>query len=348
MPTPLTFSYFKYRLNFKKPAGTSRGPLYYKDAYFIRLTPLKQANIAGWGECSPQPGLSVDARPEFEAKLVELGEAIAADAEVLDLSDWPALRFGLEMAQLDLAQGGQQCLFDTPFSRGEVALPTHGLIWMGAPVAVLAQIEKKLADGASVIKMKVGALPFENECQILEQVRQAHPHIQLRLDANGAFHPDEALDKLKHLAQFDIFALEQPIKPGQWAALAEICQNSPIPIALDEELIGQVGQEAALLEQLRPAYLVLKPMLLGGFSACQNWIALAENMGIGWWVNSMLESNLGLSATAQWVSSLPTGPVHGLGTGQLFSNNIASPLQFRQNALHYQAEAHPWDFGTIC
>lgn len=341
-----------YSLQFKRPAATSRGALTTRQVYFLRAVSNEQPNVIGWGECGPMPGLSVDDRPDFGEQLQRVCRQINAGMllEEIDLTTLPSLAFGLETALRDWATGGQQCLFNTPFSRKEAPLATHGLIWMDTPDNVLRQIETKLAQGFRVIKMKVGALPLDQECAMLGAIRQVHSadQIQLRLDANGAFTPENALDTLTRFAEFAIHFLEQPIRPKQWAALAELCAHSPIPIALDEELIGvhQPAQQQALLETIRPQHMILKPSLLGGFAASEAWIKRAESMGCQWWINSMLESNIGLNALCQWTSALDSERIHGLGTGQLFTNNIPSPLQLQGPWLSLNP-ATEWNFQCI-
>lgn len=346
-----TASYQKYRLVFKKPARTSRGALLTRDVFFLRLKSEKPERL-GLGECGPLPGLSVDDRPDFEATVAEVCHALnrGASADDLDLTDFPALAFGLEMALLDWRGGGRRRLYQNAFSLGQATLPTHGLVWMADPVELRCQIEQKVAQGFTCLKLKVGALAFETECQLLADIRRTYPadRIQLRLDANGAFTPENVLERLTALAAFDIFAIEQPLKPGQRAALANLCRHSPIPIALDEELIGihRRAEKKALLEQIRPDYIVLKPSLLGGFAAAEAWIELAEPLGVGWWVNSMLESNIGLNAICQWVGSLKTDLTQGLGTGQLYTNNIPAPLHVAGAGLRYDPGG-VWDISAI-
>jgi o-succinylbenzoate synthase len=348
----LTATHHPYMLYFKQPAGTSRGVLTMRQVLFLRLAERDAPYVAGWGECGTLPGLSVDDRPDFASKVAEVCAAINSGQapETLDLTAWPAIAFGLEMARLDLHNGGTFTLHRTAFRQGEMTLPTHGLIWMDRVDGLLAQIERKVAQGYRVIKLKVGALPLAQELALLATLRQHYPsgQISLRLDANGAFIADEALAILDQLTQFDIEFLEQPIRAGQWRALAEICAHSPIPIALDEELIGlsTADQRTALLTTVRPQHLVLKPSLLGGFQAAEAWIAQAEELGIGWWINSLLESNVGLNAICQWTSALDPVRVHGLGTGQLFTNNITSPLYLHGPELRYDP-AHSWGIQVV-
>lgn len=341
-----------YTLHFKRPAATSRGALSTRQVIFLRAVNSEQPGVVGWGECGPMPKLSVDDRPDFAEQVQHVCTQINAGMvlDQLDLSHLPSLAFGLETALHDLQTGGKQQLFDTNFSRGAAALATHGLIWMDSVDGILQQISQKIAQGFRVIKLKVGALPFGEECALLAAIRRQHPaeQITLRLDANGAFTPADALKKLNQLAAFDIHFLEQPIRAGQWPQMAEICAQSPIPIALDEELIGvhTPATRGALLETIRPQHLIIKPLLLGGFAASASWIRLAETLGSEWWVNSLLESNIGLNALCQWTSALDNIRVHGLGTGQLFTNNIPSPLQLTGSRLQLNRVA-AWDFTCI-
>lgn len=320
-------NYEKYTLKFRVPAGTSRGVLREKTVYFLRL---HADGRTGTGECAPWRGLSLDATPDFEPQLAEVCRRISAGEHPagIRLPHLPALQFGLEMAWLDWQHGGTGILFDTLFTRGEINLPTHGLIWMDSPDGLRRQIEAKIVTGFTVIKMKIGAMDFADEIAVLADLRRAHPaeKIALRLDANGAFSPADAPEKLAALAPFGIQFLEQPIKPKQWDALAKLCAVSPIPIALDEELIGHntPAGRRRLLDAIRPQGIVLKPALLGGFAACDDWIAAATERGIRWWANSALESNVGLSAICQWVSARDPDRVPGLGTGKLYENNVAA------------------------
>jgi L-alanine-DL-glutamate epimerase-like enolase superfamily enzyme len=243
------------------------------------------------------------------------------------------------MALRDLAGGGRRLLWDSPFARGEGGLPTHGLIWMDTPEGLLRQVEAKIAAGFCVIKMKVGALPLEEELALLRTLRSAYgpDRIELRLDANGAFAPASALAALEKFAAFDVAFLEQPLGAGQWEQTAALCRQSPIPLALDEELISITDPDARrrLLDVIQPQHLILKPLLLGGFTAAEEWIADAEARGIQWWTNSLLESNLGLNAICQWTAVVGGRRIHGLGTGTLFTNNFPAPLRLEGSRLFY-------------
>jgi o-succinylbenzoate synthase len=335
-----------YALDFRRPAPTSRGQLTTRNTWLVRAWCCDAPEVIGWGECGPLPGLSRDDSPTFGAALVQHCAAFndncftaidAAQRWVQDLlvAALPSFAFGVETALRDLDGGGRQRLWDSPFARGECGLPTHGLIWMDDVDGLLRQIEAKIAAGFDVIKLKIGALPFAQELELLRQVRIAYPAVELRLDANGAFPPEDALDRLDALAAFNIAFVEQPVRAGQWGVMAELCRHSPAPIALDEELISirTVHQRKALLATVRPQVLILKPALLGGFAASERWIAAAEARSICWIVNSLLESNIGLNAICQWTNVVGGARVHGLGTGGLFANNIPSPLVLRGTRL---------------
>jgi o-succinylbenzoate synthase len=345
-------TYQQHTLVFKKAAGTSRGVLQRKETFFIWLAGRDDPSRVGIGECSPLPGLSLDGGPDFAARLAEVCERINQGDPVaeLALAESPALAFGLECALLDWQGGGRRRLFDTDFSAGRAGLPTHGLIWPDDRAGLLRQVRAKVEQGFSCIKLKVGGLDFAEECRLLTDIRRLYPaeQVELRLDANGAFRPDNVLERLQSLAQFQIFALEQPLPPNQVAALAALSLASPIPIALDESLIGvhSAAAKRSLLKTIRPHYLVLKPSLIGGFAAAEEWINLARPLGIGWWVNSMLESNIGLNAICQWTSTFKPGLIHGLGSGRLFTNNIPGPLQLVGAELKYDP-GRAWDLALI-
>ena len=345
----LTLSYQRRALRFNFPARTSRGALTEHVAYYLELRDRRHPGRVGWGEAAPLAGLSPDYGPGFEAQVQQLCQklnkqrfAFGEDMEVGSLVEagLPALRFALETAVLDLAGGGRHQLYTNAFSESRVGLPINGLVWMGDAPFMRAQIRQKLAAGYSCLKLKIGSLDFATELALLAEIRaEAGPaELTLRVDANGAFSSAEALGKLDQLARFDVHSIEQPIAAGQWAALAEVCRHSPVPVALDEELIGltEPAQQAALLAAVRPAYLVLKPTLLGGHAATRRWIALAAAHNLGWWITSALESNVGLNAVAQLTGEYDVaGFAQGLGTGQLYHNNVAAPLRIAHGTLHY-------------
>jgi len=326
-----------HRLRFHKPATTSRGTLLDKPSYFLALS-----TDAAWGlgECSPLPGLSLDDRPDLEAVLTALCQRLETGetVEEVELADFPALRFALETARLGL-EAGDAALFPSAFSAGQRAIPINGLIWMADRRDMANQIRDKLAQGFRCIKLKIGALDFEEEIGLLQALRREYSpdDIEIRVDANGAFQPGEALVKLQRLAELQLHSIEQPIRAGQHGAMARLVAETPLPIALDEELIGihDGAARCALLETIRPHYLILKPSLLGGLAQAEAWIRLARERGIGWWVTSALESNLGLNVLAQWTATLDNPLPQGLGTGLLYTNNLPSPLAIRDGQLHY-------------
>jgi len=352
----LTLTYQRRALHFNFPARTSRGALTEHVAYYLGLRDTRRPQVVGWGEAAPLAGLSPDYGPDFERTIVgfcqrfnQAGHAALAvpEAAALVPATLPALRFALETAVLDLDGGGRQQLYANKFSQGEAGLPINGLVWMGDAAFMREQIRQKLAAGYACLKVKIGSLDFATELALLTEIRaEAGPErLLLRVDANGAFSPAEAPTKLARLVEFEIHSIEQPIAAGQWPALAALCRASPLPIALDEELIGLTdpSQQEALLDAVRPPYLVLKPTLLGGHAATRRWIALAEARGIGWWITSALESNIGLNAVAQLTGEYEVGDfAQGLGTGQLYDNNLAAPLTIRAGALHYDP-AGPWE-----
>ena len=336
-------SYQKYTLQFKFEAGTSRGTLTQKSTYFVKIWDKNNPEIIGIGEANVLKGLSIDDREDFEEQLENILQKFQNQTlQKEDLLPFPAIAFALETALKDLKNGGKRIIYDTKFVKGERQIPINGLIWMGKPDFMLAQIREKVEKGFNCLKMKIGAIDFFQELQILKYIRRefSDKELILRVDANGAFAAKEALEKLKYLSEFQIHSIEQPIAVKQYEALTLLCEKTPISIALDEELIGIATKQEKenLLKKIKPAYIILKPALLGGFVACQEWIETAENLQIGWWVTSALESNIGLNAIAQWTSSLPYQGHQGLGTGQLYHNNIESPLCIEAGFLSYQPQ----------
>ena len=333
----------KYTLRFKVPARTSRGELVDKQVYLLRIYDESSPAVVGIGECSTLKGLSYDDKPKYESVLERLCRDINLPVPQLkkELSDWPSIRFGLECALINLSKGGKGLLFETPFTRGEQPIPINGLVWMGDIDHMRKQVKDKIAAGFPVIKLKVGALDFDKELALLHDIRKAHPArvITLRLDANGAFSFTDALDKLKALAPYAIHSIEQPVKAGNPGVMRMLCEQSPVPIALDEELIGHHSTEERdrLLSLINPPYIILKPSLLGGFSVCNDWIRLCRMSGIGYWITSALESNVGLSAIAQYTATLGlNGMAQGLGTGALYENNFPSDVEIRGGQLWYK------------
>ena len=332
----LRAAWSRYRLDFRYLAVTSRDSMRHKDTYYIKVWDDRTPDVFGIGEAGLFRGLSCDDRPGYEEKLA----ATCADpAGCGDLSEWPSIRMGLHCAMLDLARGGRRILYPSPWAEGRSSLPINGLVWMGSEQEMVDRILEKLRQGFRCIKIKIGGIDFDREIAMLQALRRVAPEAELRLDANGAFTPDNALGRLERLATFNIHSIEQPIRQGQLADMARICRESPIPVALDEELIG-VGEKnaAELLGEIKPTYIILKPTLIGGFEAAEKWIETARAMNIGWWATSALESDIGLNAIAQWTASLSPDMPQGLGTGQLYDNNIPSPLCLEGDRLKYNPE----------
>ncbi|MFA5574418.1 MAG: o-succinylbenzoate synthase [Brumimicrobium sp.] len=325
---------------FKRPGGTSRGILTEKKSWFITLWNEDNPFIKGFGECSVIPGLSPDYLndKQYELKIEDVVKKINYFIENLhELKSFPSILFGLEIALLDLKNGGDKIFFNTNFTKGNQGIPINGLIWMGDEKFMQEQVEQKLTEGYSCIKMKIGAIDFEKEVKILESIRGrfSPEQITLRVDANGAFSPSEAPEKLERLAAFDIHSIEQPIQHGQWKDMHQLCKQNILPIALDEELIGinTYFNKVKLLDEIQPQYIILKPSLLGGFESTQEWIKLAEERNIPWWITSALESNIGLNAIAQFTSTYKIEMEQGLGTGSLYTNNIQSKLKIEKGML---------------
>lgn len=326
-------------LHFKQPAGTSRGVYTERKVWYVTLS---DGDRRGVGECAPLPDLSCDAMSDeaYEKILRERCETMCRTGEIPydDLRDYPSMLFGIETAWLSLKNGDR--LFDTKFSRGEVGIPINGLVWMGNYDEMLQRMEDKLDKGFRCVKLKIGAIGFEQELDLVKRIRErfSFHEVELRLDANGAFKYEEALYKLELLSQYAIHSIEQPIKAGQWAYMAELCRESPLPIALDEELIGVNDPEMKrhMLNIIKPRYIILKPSLHGGMMGCREWIAAAKEQGIGSWITSALESNIGLNAVAQFASDVYGDHIRmpqGLGTGQLFTDNIDMGLDIRGDML---------------
>ncbi|MBT0811691.1 o-succinylbenzoate synthase [Litoribacter ruber] len=351
----LEFECILYTLDFKFEAGTSRGVLKTKTSYFIKAKSPSLPGRVGWGEAGPLPKLSLD----HLENLQEVISAYALKFEELDFPesvdgvlnflqqhvshDHPSVRFAFEVAILDLINGRAN-LFAGKNTQPLSPIKINGLIWMGDREFMLEQIDQKLRDGYDCIKMKIGAIDFEEECRILAHIRNSFgpDQITLRVDANGAFAVGEARAKLDKLAEFGLHSIEQPIRQGQWQEMAKLCEESPVDIALDEELIGVYGEQRAnLLDVIRPPYVILKPTLLGGIWDTQEWIDLAEGRNIGWWMTSALESNIGLNAIYQLTSLYRPHMPQGLGTGQLYHNNIDSPLTIESGFLSY-SDSKSW------
>jgi len=342
-------SYKKYILNFKRPSGTSRGVLTEKETWFIIL---EENGKKGIGECGILRTLSIDDRPDYEAKLKWTCENIHLGKDFLweALLEFPSIQFGVEQAFLSLESENSFVLFPSEFTYGNQSIPINGLVWMGDEGFMKQQIEEKLATGSTCIKLKIGAIDFNKELDLLQYIRSHFDEktIEIRVDANGAFSTEEALHKLQQLATFRLHSIEQPIKAGNWEAMATLCQNTPLPIALDEELIGifTYEEKERLLQTTKPQYIILKPSLVGGFKGSHEWIALAEKYQIGWWITSALESNIGLNAIAQWTFTLKNPMPQGLGTGALYTNNFDCPLEVKNGTLNYISD-YQWNTEKI-
>ena len=342
-------SYKKYTLNFKRPSGTSRGVLTTKETWFIIL---EEENNFGIGECGILRTLSIDDRPDYEEKLKWTCQNIhlPKDELLAELVEFPSIQFGVEMALLSLQSQDPFQLFPSAFTNGEKGIPINGLIWMGEEAFMHEQIQQKLEQGFSCIKLKIGAIDFDKEIALLQSIRKKYSasEIELRVDANGAFQPHEALQKLQRLSELDLHSIEQPIKQGQFSEMEKLCAETPLPIALDEELIGvfSVTKKEELLQTIQPQYIILKPSLIGGFKGTQEWIDLAEKQNIGWWITSALESNIGLNAISQFTFMQNSNMPQGLGTGSLYTNNIESPLMVKGEYITYAPEK-TWDVNSI-
>ncbi len=331
-------------LHFKKPAGTSRGTYTTRKSWFLMLSSNDAPERWGCGECAPLTNLSCDDIPEYEEVLAKACQMFTntGQIDIEGLRNYPSILFGLETALLQF-EANSFALWDTPFSRGETGIPINGLIWMGSYKEMTEQVAEKIETGYRCIKLKIGAIDFEKELNILRIIREQFSarDIELRVDANGAFSPNEAMEKLDRLAKFDLHSIEQPIRAGQWDDMAQLAATSPIPIALDEELIGcnTPEKKKELLSYIRPQYIVLKPSLHGGLYGGSEWLREAEEQQIGWWITSALESNIGLNAIAQWCATFNNPLPQGLGTGALFTDNIDAPLELRDNRLWFIPES---------
>ncbi|MEZ0007256.1 o-succinylbenzoate synthase [Flavobacterium sp. 28YEA47A] len=334
----LKASYKKYILDFKRPSGTSRGILTQKETWFLIL---EENGKFGIGECGILRTLSADDRPDYEEKLKWVCENIHLGKEKLweMLLEFPSLQFGVEMAFQSLKSETPFLLFPSDFTNGKKNIPINGLVWMGEPAFMKSQIEEKLSEGFHCIKLKIGAIDFEKELELLRLIRENYDAstIEIRVDANGGFTSSEALFKLNQLSEFKIHSIEQPIQKKQHDSMSELCENAPFPIALDEELIGvfDYAEKEAMLQKIKPQYIILKPSLVGGFRGSKEWIELAEKYNIGWWVTSALESNIGLNAIAQWTFLQQNPMPQGLGTGSLYTNNFDCPLEVKNGELVY-------------
>lgn len=329
-----------YVLRFKRPSGTSRGILTEKLTYLLRITDQSDPERVGIGEAALFRGLSAEDNDRYVYKLIELLANIALGRPT-DLSRHPSIQFGLEQAILDFSNGGKGILFPSPFTRGEYEIDINGLVWMGPKEDMLEQVERKIADGYKCIKLKIGAIDWASELEIIRGIRErfSPEELTIRVDANGAFTMDNVFPRLRQLDDLGVHSIEQPIRAGNWEQMHTVCKMSPVPVALDEELIGvfDTRDRELLLDVIRPQYIILKPALVGGFSGAREWINLAEKRGIGWWITSALESNVGLNAIAQWTATFQPEIPQGLGTGALFTNNFPSMLSLKGDKLSFLA-----------
>ncbi len=330
----------QHKLVFKQASGTSRGVLTTKETYILEVF---DGDKKGIGECAIFRGLSYDDVPNYEEKLNWLCQNINQNFEILknELSHFPSIIFGLEQALLNLKHG-EDLYFPSDFTTGKDFIKINGLIWMGNAEFMQSQIEEKLEKGFDCIKLKIG-VNWNSEKKIIKKLREKFPkeQLELRVDANGAFNYDEAKIVLQELAELGIHSIEQPIKAGSWKLeagrneMAKLCAETPIPIVLDEELIGIIDfeEKKKLLETIKPQYIILKPALVGGFSGSDDWISIAEELGINWWITSALESNIGLNAICQYTYTKKNPLPQGLGTGTLFTNNFETNLNLKGDKM---------------
>jgi L-alanine-DL-glutamate epimerase-like enolase superfamily enzyme len=348
----------KYILRFKFDAGTSRGILKEKVTYFIVIS--DGAGCTGIGECSLLSGLSPDDHPGFEKQMDRLCAIVQpTDLHTLEYFNsfldknigykWPAIRMGFETAILDYLNGGDRVIYRNDFIKGE-GIRINGLIWMGEKPYMIQQVKEKIKSGYSCIKIKIGAIDFDSELEVLKYIRDQFSveEMTIRVDANGAFSSENVMSKLKQLEPLKIHSIEQPIATGQWESMHDLCRKSPIPVCLDEELIGDftLEQKSQLVQSIKPHFLILKPSLLGGFSGTEDWIDIAESNDVGWWITSALESNIGLNAICQFTYGQGVVLEQGLGTGQLFHNNIDSPLEVGQGYIRNNPDKG-WDLSIL-
>lgn len=345
----LKAAYTPYNLVFKEPAMTSRSTMTSKQTYFVKVWDVSDPNKYGLGECALFKGLSYDDRHDYIAQL----ETACKEINCFNpnkYKDFPSIIFGIETALSDLANGGERKPFNSiHFDQGN-PIVINGLVWMGNKSQMMNRVEEKLNAGFRCLKFKIGGIDFNDEIEMIRSVRERYSKsdLEIRLDANGGFLPDDALNKLNQLSQFDIHSIEQPIKPRQWQKMNELCKLSPIDIALDEELIGLVSpeQKSEMLDAVKPTYIILKPSLCGGFCGSDEWINLATERNIRWWATSALESNVGLNAIARWVDRYNPSIPQGLGTGGLYTNNISSPIQQVDQCLLYDNNLY-WDLPLM-
>ena len=343
----MELEYKPYSLEFSFDAGTSRGIMKKREIWLLELKAFPESPIIGKGEVAPLRGLSHESIDDIPDQLSKLRQQLKHSVlpstveEIFHftktlLEQYPSIRMGLEMAMIDLVNGGKQLWYHNDWTAGNSSIPINGLIWMNSADNMKGQFEEKLAQGFDCIKMKIGAIDFDQELEVLRYIRSKFSGV-LRVDANGAFQTQDVLRKLELLAEYDLHSIEQPIMPRQWPAMHLVCGHSKIPVALDEELIGiwSKQQKSQLLDEIEPEYIILKPSLLGGFYETSEWIELASAKKIGWWITSALESNLGLNAIAQYTANFQPTTAQGLGTGGLFINNLPAATYIEKGQLHY-------------
>lgn len=329
-------------LHFKELAITSRDRMSMKETYFVTIHDTDRPDVIGTGECALFRGLSGDDVPDYAERLDRYCRNIYG-LDIKDISE-PSIRFGIETALLDLRGGGRHILYDTAWSRGEDRIQVNGLIWMGDKETMYERILRKLESGFDCLKLKIGGIALDDEIDLLEYIRSKFgtETLTVRLDANGSLGPDAdmALRQLERLSAYGIHSIEQPIPAGHVSDMSRIAAASPVDIALDEELIGLHTDEEkrAMLSEIRPQYIILKPTLVGGFAECDAWIDTARSLGIGWWMTSALESDIGLNAIAQYTSRFGVTIPQGLGTGQLYTDNVKSPLRLDSQYLRYSTD----------
>ena len=338
---PLKASWERHEFIFKQPAKTSRETFKKKETFLLKVAFMNQ-QVEGCGECSPLWTLSIDPKEHYPEKLDWVCENINSWREIIyseDLSRYPSIQFGLETALLDLQNGGRQVLFPSFFTKGKDSIEINGLVWMGDYQFMAQQIEEKIESGFTCVKLKIGAIDWKEEKILLQSIRSRFSanKMEIRVDANGAFAPEKAMERLQFLADLDIHSIEQPISSGQLNLMKDLCSRTPIPIALDEELIGinSYAEKEALIQQIKPQYIILKPSLIGGIKSCIEWINLAENNKIGWWATSALEGNVGLNSIAQFTYQTGNKMPQGLGTGELFESNFETSLRLFGNKMQF-------------
>jgi o-succinylbenzoate synthase len=357
----LVLEIIPHTLIFKFAARTSRGPISNHHTWLLRVWDDQNPSVVGYGECAPFEGISLDHSPDYEQMLrsainlfngKSLPNSLAQIDNYVELIDirLPSVRFGLETALRDLFYGGQQRIFEANFYDSRRPIDINGLVWMGAKEEMLERLELKAMAGFDCIKLKIGALDFDEELEVIKAVRNMtnSDNLTLRVDANGAYSLAEVDSVLELLAKYHIHSIEQPVKTGQIEAMRQLCAKSPVAIALDEELVSitEKVEKEQLLATIRPQYIVLKPTLLGGFKATHEWINIAERLNIGWWITSALESNIGLNAICQFTSQFDTMIPQGLGTGDIYTNNIPSPLSINNGCVYWD-DAKSWEFSVI-